>query len=90
MNITFNEFLETYTLVDNFYASDRPFEGKMFETFGKELDFVKSKINSNQVWTIIDSDGEWYVLPGFHIVNRLGYFVTEQVYNEELIEILID
>ena len=34
------------------------------------------------VWTIIESDSydneNWYVMPGFHIVNKLGYIMTER------------
>jgi hypothetical protein len=89
--MTFDEFLENYTLVHNFYAKDRPFEGKMFETTGREFEFVKSKLHNKQVWTVVDGDnGEMYVLPGFHLVNRVGYFITEEVYDEKLTEILID
>ena len=54
--------------------------GCMFETFGKEYDFVveQAKLNDKKVWTIIDGDdGEQYVIAGWHYVNRFGYFVTE-------------
>lgn len=31
----------------------------------------------NLVWTIVDTDeGHWIAIPGFHIVNRLGYCMT--------------
>jgi len=34
------------------------------------------------VWTIVDSgddaDGNWYALPGFHVVNKLGYVMTRK------------
>lgn len=34
----------------------------------------------NKVWTIVesgdDSDGNWYALPGIHVVNALGYVTT--------------
>jgi len=38
------------------------------------------------VWTIVDSgddtDGSWYALPGFHIVNNLGYVMTRKPWSE--------
>ncbi len=34
------------------------------------------------VWTVVESgddeDGSWYAAPGFHVVNRLGYVLTER------------
>jgi len=38
------------------------------------------------VWTIVDSgddsDGNWYALPGFHIVNKLGYVMTRKAWSD--------
>jgi hypothetical protein len=35
-----------------------------------------------RVWTIVETgdpdDESWYALPGFHIVNKLGYCVTRR------------
>lgn len=36
----------------------------------------------HHVWTVVESgddgDGNWYAMPGFHCVNRLGYIVTDR------------
>ena len=33
----------------------------------------------NQVWTIVEGDDDgWYAEPGFHIVNKLGYVVSDK------------
>lgn len=36
------------------------------------------------VWTIVDAgayeDENWYAMPGFHIVNRLGYIMTKRAW----------
>jgi hypothetical protein len=53
--------------------------GCMYETYGEELDYV-IKQPSNRIWTIIEEDGVMYISAGYHIVNRLGYFIT----NEEI------
>lgn len=38
--------------------------------------------SQEHVWTIIesgdDADGNWYAVPGFHIVNKLGYVMTRK------------
>lgn len=38
------------------------------------------KFAYNHVWTIVESgddgDGNWYAMPGIHVVNRLGYVIT--------------
>jgi hypothetical protein len=47
-----------------------------FETYGEDLDFVKSQ-NPNHVWTLVDGDnGELVVVAGYHFVNRVHYIIT--------------
>lgn len=65
------------------------FSGKMYDTYGEDIAFVLEMAKQNRVLTIIESDedeidedGEsqavWYVVSGMHVVNRIGYLVTEQ------------
>lgn len=39
------------------------------------------------IWTIVESgsddDGNWYAVPGFHYVNRLGHVLTERTWECE-------
>jgi hypothetical protein len=50
--------------------------GCLFETYGKELAFVRQQ-DPRTVWTFIDGDdGAPYVLSGFHLVNRIGYLIS--------------
>ena len=59
-------------------------EEQMFETFGKELEFVKDQ-PENKVWTLMDDDdGNLVITTGFHVVNRVGYYVTEIPWNREM------
>jgi hypothetical protein len=55
--------------------------GIMFETYGKELEFVREKCKENPlcIWTLMDSeeDDGCVIVEGFHFVNRIGYFITE-------------
>ena len=37
----------------------------------------------NMVWTIVDTDeGHWIAIPGFHVVNKLGYCLTQLPWND--------
>jgi hypothetical protein len=59
------------------------FDGLLFETFGPEFDFVQSR-SSECVWTLVESDNGDLILivPGIHVVNRLGYLITEYSWEE--------
>ena len=48
--------------------------GCLFETFGEELEFVRSQ-DPLTVWTLVDGDEGQYIISGLHFVNRFGYFV---------------
>lgn len=54
-----------------------------YETFGDDL-FTLNHIDNKFIWTIIEGDsGKWYISPGFHIVNRINYVVTEIPHDEK-------
>ena len=98
--ITFEEWLEKYQPVDNHLDNNASFQdengnGIMFETFGEELQYVLSIANSepNQVWTYVDGDDGTYVTNGYHLVNRIGYFITAVPYDdskEPFLDVLVD
>ena len=50
-----------------------------------QFDEIRNK-PPKHVWTIVDSgddaDGNWYALPGFHIVNKLGYVMTRKPWSD--------
>jgi hypothetical protein len=58
-----------------------PFEDNdKFETYGKELEFVRAQ-DPRCIWTLVDGDdGNLYIVDGYHFVNRINYFVTEVPY----------
>ena len=66
------------------------FGGCMYETFGEELECVKKQPN-NYIWTIVDTDGDdLLVIAGFHFVNRLGYLITDEPWEDEHEEYICD
>ena len=77
--ITWNRFERDFPLIKNPLVKDSSFDGCMFETYGKELEYVKT-IPDNRILTITTSDtGDKLVItPGFHFVNRMGYLITEK------------
>ena len=76
------EFAETYKPIKNHLANEeRPYDNEMFETFDEEIKFVCEKANENplKVATIIEGEsGKFWIMQGFHLVNRIGYFITEE------------
>lgn len=95
-NLTFDEWEEKFRPRVNWIAKDASFadedgRGIMFETYGIENLFVQNHIHLNTVWTWIDGDVGSYVVNGYHLVNRIGYFVTEVAYHvDDVYEILVD
>jgi hypothetical protein len=52
-----------------------------FETYGEELNYVRSIVDTEprRVWTLVDGeDGNLYIVDGYHLVNRLNYFITKK------------
>jgi hypothetical protein len=78
---TFEFWLEEFKPITNHIDPHASFDidgsGIMFETFGKELEFVKAQ-DPRCIWTYADGDdGGGYIFNGYHYINRLGYFITE-------------
>lgn len=67
-------------------ADMTPYEGRMYETFDEEYARVKEVLDSNprRIWTLIDNNDGWTgICAGWHYVNRMGYFITEEEYQNE-------
>lgn len=50
-------------------------ETVMFETYGDDLAKIKATPVHN-VWTWVDTDDGSVIIEGYHVVDRIGYFVT--------------
>ncbi len=75
-------FWKRFKPIKNKISGEEAWEGRMFETYGKALEFVQAQ-PPNRVWTLLDCDGRLIVVTGFHFVNRLGYFVTKVPWEQE-------
>lgn len=86
--MTYEKWIEEYKPIKNTIDPNANMDGYMFETFGLELDRIHAE-NANQVWTIVDADGEWYLTSGYHYVNRMGYMITSVPHDKD-IEVALD
>jgi hypothetical protein len=45
--------------------------------YGKDWATLKT-VSSDYVWTVVDCDGDQWITPGFHVVNRVCFLVTRK------------
>jgi len=77
IEMTEDEWFNTYKPIKNHIDTNSSFDGHMFETYGEEVDFVKTA-PENHIWMYGDGDdGGSYLWAGWGFVNRIGYFITE-------------
>ena len=85
MKLAEEEFYD-YEPIKNHIDTNAPFDGCMFETFGEELEYVLDKANSGSknIWTITEDDnGGIIYYAGYHLVNRIGFFITKKSWSNE-------
>lgn len=74
--------IDTFELLfkpsQNHLTKESSFEGWMFETYGKDAEYVQSIAQAapGRVWTILVAE-EVEIVSGMRWVNRQGYLVTE-------------
>lgn len=89
--LTEDQFHREYQPQKNHFDNNASWDGCMLETYGKELEHVKTVFQyaPRRVWTVLDCDGKTILASGFHFVNRIGYVITENPAPEGLdIEVL--
>lgn len=80
--MNYETWATTFKPVDNHLDTNAAYDGKMFETYGDELEFLKT-IDPRRIWTLRDEDGGSIITTGFGWVNRMGYFITEQPWTDD-------
>lgn len=81
MTMNFEEWELMFKPIKNYIEEDSALDGCMFETYGKELDFVRNHSFYN-VWTLVEGDKGLYIIEGYHVVNRMGYLITSNPWTE--------
>lgn len=90
--VSYEEWAKHYKPMKNHIDTNAPYDGFMFETYGAEIEYVLLQVNSSairraRVWTVVEcgnTTGDLYIVPGYHLVNRIGYFVTEKGIEPEM------
>ena len=74
---TYDQLVDSGVFMTNPHE-DHGFEGLLWETYGKEQSSVFA-LPANRVATVMECDGEMYLVSGRHWVDRFGYFVGKDV-----------
>jgi hypothetical protein len=81
LEMTEDEFLDRFHPLPNHLSDTAGFDfgegGCLFEASGPELAFVRAQ-PSARVWTVVDGDDGMEITEGMHVVNRIGYLVTDR------------
>ena len=77
-----NAFEEKYKPEYNHINGNADEYNHSFETYGAELEYVKSK-DDKHIWTRVQGDMSDLIVAGYHLVNRLEYYVTEVPWTDE-------
>ena len=81
-----NEWAEYFKPINNHLSSDP--DEFMFETYGEELEFVRN-YQFNNVWTYEQAEMSMIISNGYHLVNRIGYYLTEVPWKPDTIYTVI-
>lgn len=80
---TYSSWEETFKPITN---SIRNNGDLAFETYGEEQEFVRN-YDPKSIWTEVDGDSGTYILAGYHYVNRIQYYITENPWEDEWTEV---
>jgi hypothetical protein len=74
--LTEEEWRERFQPNKNQFDPNANYGGTLFDIGGAEYDFIKSvwADSPNSIWTLLECDGQWTIVSGWHFVNRIGYF----------------
>lgn len=86
--MTIEEWETTFEPNTNPFDPNASWDGIMFETYGKELEYVHG-VDDHYVWTLMDSDTGVDLVPSYCFVNRIGYFVTKKPWTDPNIVITV-
>ena len=82
INITEPEWFKRYKPILSEPSKDR----YVWYADGADWEFIKNQ-PANRIWTLMDSDDsdEMYIVNGLHWVNRVGHYVTEEPFEDDVI-----
>ena len=71
------DFERLYSLRSNSHDSMSELGGTLFGTSEIEWNTI-SQSPPATIWTLVESDEIWWISPGIHFVDRLGYLLTNE------------
>ncbi len=80
---TYDAWVDTFKPIKNHL---RKYDDIAFETYGDEVEFVQ-KADNKHIWTEVDGDSGTYIISGYHYVNRIQYYITDNPWEDEYTEI---
>ena len=86
--MNYETWAATFEPMDNHLDSSASYSGKMFETYGDEFEFLKT-IDVHRIWTLRSGEGSTAITAGLGWVNRLGYFVTDKPWTDDVDDVVL-
>jgi hypothetical protein len=80
--LPYDEWFDKYQPIINEITGDEQYQ---FETYGDELQYVLQQ-DDKHIWTEMDGDQGVSIVSGYHLVNRIQYYITVKPW-DDLIEI---
>ncbi len=80
---TYDAWVDTFNPIKNSLVK---YDQLHFETYGEEYEFVKAQ-DPNTIWTEVDGEEGTYIVSGWHYVNRIHYYITENPWEDEYTEV---
>lgn len=82
----YDSWEERFKPIKNMVDGNAPYGGVMWESYGAQLCYVLMVANGHagragcrKVWTLVENDdGDLVICDGYHLCNRVGYFITEK------------
>lgn len=83
-----NYFDENYPADEAYISMDNDASGGVLETYGEDIETVLgvAEFDPKKVWTMIDGDKGIYMIAGYHLVNRINYFISMVDWEDEFEE----
>jgi hypothetical protein len=81
---TYQSWVDTFKPITNSFRVHG--EDLHFETYGEEVEFVKTQ-DPKHIWTEVDGDSGTYIVSGWHFVNRISYYITTNPWEDEYTEV---
>jgi len=81
---TYSSWVDTFKPINNKFSTDPT--AIAFETYGDEQEIVRTT-DPKFIWTEVDGDSGTYLVAGYHYVNRIQYYITENPWEDEYTEV---